>query len=46
MLSELKASQVGTSGKTCTIQRNDDEISNFENTECSQYSTNFDIKIL
>ena len=45
MLFELKASQASTLGKNCTIQRKYD-TSNFENTEYSHYSTNFDIKIL
>ena len=45
MFSELKASQASTFRKNCTIQRKDD-TSDSENTECSQYSTDFDIKIL
>jgi hypothetical protein len=45
LLSDLKIGQASTSATNCTIQRKNN-TSNFENTECSRDSTNFDIKIL
>jgi hypothetical protein len=45
MLFELKVSQASTLGKDCTIQRKV-ETFDYENIECSHYSTYFDIKIL
>ena len=45
LLSDLKISQASTSATNCTIQRKNDS-SDFENTECSHDSTDYDIKII